>query len=523
MLATISSAVVDGIDGLSITIEVINTGTGTPRFTVVGLPDTTIRESRDRVRAALMSSGYKWPATLPLTVNLAPSDVRKHGAGLDLPLALGVLVASKQLDQADVAGIAAVGELGLDGSIRRVPGLVSLAEAMSSVAGSSGAGSVADSDGRGELVVPLDGASEAAIVAPGRVRGADCLRDLVEGLKGEGPLPALVEAPAARCHEEGRPELSDVRGQPLARWALEVAAAGGHHALMVGPPGAGKTMLASRMSALLPPLDAADAMTVARIHSAAGLRQDGSGLDLRPPFRAPHHGMSSVALIGGGTASIRPGEISNAHGGVLFLDELGEFPRSVIDTMRQPLEEGVVRISRAHGAQVIPSRFQLVAASNPCPCGNGWTDGTCRCTEAQRRTYAMRFSDPLLDRFDIRIEVSPPEPRSLLGRSTEETTAEVAPRVAAARELARSRGVRSNAELTGGQLEAVVPLSDAARDVLEHELLRGNLTARGFARVWRVARTVADLAGAPDQIQPEHIRAALLLRVRVGALLGAAA
>lgn len=515
MLATISSAVVDGIDGLSITIEVINTGTGTPRFTVVGLPDTTIRESRDRVRAALMSSGYKWPSTLPLTVNLAPSDVRKHGAGLDLPLALGVLVASKQLDQADVAGVAAVGELGLDGSIRRVPGLVSLAEAMSHAA-------MALSE-HGELVVPLDGAAEAAIVAPGRVRGAHCLRDLVEGLRGEGPLPALVEAPTVRSHDESRLELADVRGQPLARWALEVAAAGGHHALMVGPPGAGKTMLASRLSALLPPLDAGDAMTVARIHSASGLRQDGSGLDLRAPFRAPHHGMSSVALIGGGSASIRPGEISNAHGGVLFLDELGEFPRSVIDTMRQPLEEGVVRISRAHGAQVIPSRFQLVAASNPCPCGNGWTDGTCRCTEAQRRTYAMRFSDPLLDRFDIRIEVSPPEPRSLLGPSTEESTAQVAPRVAAARELARSRGVRSNAELTAGQLEAVVPLANSAREVLEHELLRGNLTARGFARVWRVARTVADLAGAPDHIEPEHIRAALLLRIRVGALLGAAA
>lgn len=513
MLATISSAVVDGIDGLCITIEVINTGTGTPRFTVVGLPDTTIRESRDRVRAALMSSGYKWPSTLPLTVNLAPSDVRKHGAGLDLPLALGVLVASKQLDQADVTGVAAVGELGLDGSIRRVPGLVSLAEAMAQAALSD----------RTELVVPLDGASEAAIVAPGRVRGAECLRDLVEGLRGEGSLPPLVEAPAERGHDETRPELSDVRGQPLARWALEVAAAGGHHALMVGPPGAGKTMLASRLSALLPPLEAADAMTVARIHSAAGLRQDGSGLDVRPPFRAPHHGMSSVALIGGGTASIRPGEISNAHGGVLFLDELGEFPRSVIDAMRQPLEEGLVRISRAHGAQVIPARFQLVAASNPCPCGNGWTAGTCRCTEAQRRTYAMRFSDPLLDRFDIRIEVSPPEPRALLGRTTEETTADVAPRVAAARAIARDRGVRSNAELSAAQLEGLVPLADAARLLLERELLNGNLTARGFARVWRVARTVADLDGAPERVQPDHVRAALLLRIRTGALLGAAA
>jgi len=222
-------------------------------------------------------------------------------------------------------------------------------------------------------------------------------------------------------------------------------------------------------------------------------------------------------------ASIRPGEISNAHGGVLFLDELGEFPRSVIDSMRQPLEEGVVRISRAHGTQIIPSRFQLVAASNPCPCGNGWTEGTCRCTEAQRRVYAQRFSDPFLDRFDIRIEVSPPDPRTLLGASTEERTSEVAPRVAAARQLARARGVRSNAELTPRDLDAVVPMSDPARVLLEQQLLRGALTARGFARTWRVARTVADLDGAPDLVGPEHIRAALLLRVRTGALLGSAA
>lgn len=509
MLATISSAVVDGIDGLAIRVEVINTGSGTPRFTVVGLADTTVREARDRIRAALMSSGLTWPSTLPLTANLAPSDVRKHGAGLDLPLALGVMVASRQLDPADVAGMAAVGELGLDGSVRPVPGLVSLAEAMRHHSK--------------ELLVPIDGASEAAIAAPGQVRGVRDLGELVAGLKGEGPLPPLVEAPVPRSHGEERPELADVRGQPLARWALEVAAAGGHHVFMVGPPGAGKTMLASRLSGLLPPLEPKDAMTLARIHSAAGLRVPESGLDLRPPFRAPHHGMSSVALIGGGTANIRPGEISNAHGGVLFLDELGEFPRSVIDSMRQPLEEGVVRISRAHSTQVIPSRFQLVAASNPCPCGNGWTEGTCRCTEAQRRVYAQRFSDPLLDRFDIRIEVSPPEPRTLLGASTEERTADVAPRVAGARLLARNRGVRSNAELTPPQLDAMVPLAATARELLERELLRGSLTARGFARTWRVARTVADLDGAPEFVGPNHVRAALLLRVRTGALLGTAA
>ncbi len=499
MQGRIPSAVVDGIDGCPITVEVVNTGVGTPRFVMVGSPDVTIRESRDRVRAALMSSGLKWPSTLPLTVNFAPTDVKKHGAGLDLPIALAVLVASKQLDSSQVAGFGAVGELGLDGSIRPVPGLVSLAEAIAC----------------DELLVPLQGGGEAALVRPGRVRGVDNIADLVAGLLGEGPLPPLIEPPIPTGDPPRISEFADVRGQPMARWAMEVAAAGGHHLLMVGPPGAGKTMLASRLASLLPPLEPADALVVTRIHSVAGLRLPGSGLNEHPPFRAPHHGMSEVALIGGGSGFIRPGEISVSHAGVLFLDELGEFPQKVLDALRQPLEEGVVRISRAHGSATVPARFQMVGAMNPCPCGEGGAEGQCPCSPRDRVRYAKRVSGPILDRFDLRIEVTPPDPAFLLGSSTEETTATVAKRVAAARAIARSRGVRANADIPDHRLEELAPLDDRATACLQRAMVAGKLTARGLRRVQRVARTLADLEGGHQVLTEADVTAAMMLRVRL--------
>jgi len=311
------------------------------------------------------------------------------------------------------------------------------------------------------------------------------------------------------------PDLADVRGQHVGRTALEVCAAGGHHLLLCGPPGSGKTMLAVRLPRLLPVLDRDDALAATRVHSAAGRLASGDGLVVRPPLRAPHHGVSSVALIGGGSALMRPGEISLAHGGVLFLDELGEFPASVLDALRQPLEEGVVRVSRAKASTTYPARFLLVGATNPCPCGEGGPRGSCRCSDGARARYHRRLSGPLLDRFDLRVVVGRPDAAALLGGPPGETTADVAQRVAAVRELARERGVRTNAEIPAEQLDAVAPLSPAAAALLEYRLRTGSLSARGLHRVRRVARTVADLAGAPPLIGEEHVSLALGLRAEV--------
>ncbi len=518
MLATMSSAVVSGVDGHPVSVEV-HAGNGLPGFTIVGLPDASCREARDRVRAAILSSGLKWPSDR-VTVNLAPSDFRKVGAGLDLPIALGVLAASRQIEVEQLAGVGAVGELGLDGSLRSVNGLVSLADAVQCT----------------DLIVPVGRSAEAALIRPGSVREAAHLRQVVDGLTGDGPLPPLVELRAGPASGDHRPELADVRGQAVARFALEVAAAGSHHLLMVGSPGAGKTMLAHRLVGLLPDLDPAEALMVTKIHSVAGVAGPFSGLMRRPPFRAPHHGASAVALIGGGSSQIRPGEISLASAGVLFLDELGEFPVSVLEALRQPLEEGVVRISRAHASATMPARFQLVAAMNPCPCGEGLGEGSCRCSDAARARYARRLSGPLLDRFDLRIEVTAPDPSLLLGfvagwsQTTdptaapgEETTAVVAGRVRRARAVANARGVLSNAHLTSEQIERFAPLTVAAARVAERALVAGELTGRGLRRARSVARTIADLQGQEGgAIGADELQLALSLRVRPFSVLGGA-
>jgi len=492
-LAIVHSRAKIGVDAPSVTIEV-HLSNGLPGLTIVGMPETAVRESKDRVRSALLNSHFEFPARR-ITINLAPADLPKEGGRFDLAIALGILAASEQLPAEQLADTEVIGELALSGELRSIDGVLPTALACAR-AGKS-------------LIAPIGNASEAALSKNTVVYGAQHLLEVCAHLNGKQPLvPSTTSIPGSIDIPAG--DISDIVGQHQAKRALEIAAAGGHNLLFKGPPGTGKTMLASRLPGILPPLSADELLEVAAIHSVAGL-----GLRnalSQPPFRSPHHTASATALVGGGSVP-RPGEISLAHHGVLFLDELPEFPRKVLEVLREPLESGEIMISRVQAQTRYPARFQLVAAMNPCPCGYQGSE-RCRCTPDQVRRYREKISGPLLDRIDLQVDVPAlPSKELMQGNPESERSDVVRQRVTLARAKQRQRNNVLNSQLSSQQLQQYCPLQADQKQLLQRASERMDLSARAIHRVLKVARTIADLESS-ETIEVTHLSEALSYRYK---------